>query len=109
MELVHEWLAENEIEREQLDYSPARDWITVRLPVTQIEDLLDTEYSTFVDDDGMEIVRAPVWSLPEHLHTHIETIQPTNSFFRPRPVAKTLKYDAAIDHLPPPPDNATLK
>ena len=108
MELVHEWLAENEIKREQLKYSAARDWITIRLPVSQIEDLLDTEYSTFVDDERTEIVRAPVWSLPEHLHGHIETIQPTNSFFRPRPVAKTLKAGAAIDHLPPPPSNATL-
>ncbi len=36
-------------------------------------------------------MRAPTWSLPAHLHEHIETIQPTNSFFRPAGRRKTLK------------------
>lgn len=80
----------------------------VKLSVSQIERLLDTEYSTFKHEDGAEIVRAPEWSLPQHLHEHIATIQPTNSFFRPAPVAKTLKTGPALTDLPPPPENSTL-
>jgi tripeptidyl-peptidase-1 len=111
LELVHEWLAEHGVEASRLKYSPARDWITVRLPVSQIELLLDTEYSTFVhEEDGSKVVRAPKWSLPRHLHEHIVTIQPTNSFFRPKPVMKLSMpfMNAGITSLPPPPANATI-
>ena len=111
LELVHEWLAEHGVEASQLKYSPAHDWIRVRLPVSQIEVLLDTEYFIFVhDEDNSEVVRAPEWSLPRHLHEHIVTIQPTNSFFRPKPVSKLSMpfMNAGITSLPPPPDNATI-
>ncbi|KAF7857959.1 hypothetical protein EAF04_009316 [Stromatinia cepivora] len=89
--LVHEWLQDNNIEAGSLEYSPARDWIKITIPIEDIESLLDTEYSTYQHEDGEYIVRTPEWSLPLHLHDHIETIQPTNSFFRPRAVAKTMK------------------
>lgn len=69
--LVHEWLADNGIETERLVYSSSRDWISVPLPIDQIETLLDTEYSIYRHEDGSEIVRAPKWSLPRHLHDHI--------------------------------------
>lgn len=111
LELVHEWLSGDGIETSQLRYSPAHDWITVRLPVGQIERLLDTEYSTFVhDEDESEIVRAPEWSLPKHLHDHIVTIQPTNSFFRPKPISRLSKpfKPSGIASLPPPPTNASI-
>jgi tripeptidyl-peptidase-1 len=111
LELVHEWLAEHGIQASQLKYSPARDWITVRFPVSQIELLLDTEYSTFVhEEDGLEVVRTSEWSLPRHLHEHIITIQPTNSFFRPKPVSKQSMpfMNAGLKSLPPPPANATI-
>lgn len=80
---VHAWLDSCGVDLSQLTYSPAKDWISVKLPVNEIERLLDTEYSVFQHEDGSELVRAPSWSLPSHLHEHIEVIQPTNSFFRP--------------------------
>ncbi|CAD6453135.1 2aceba83-2327-4523-8826-632c26887149 [Sclerotinia trifoliorum] len=89
--LVHEWLRDNNIEAGSLEYSPAKDWIKITIPIEDIENLLDTEYSTYQHKDGEYIVRTPEWSLPLHLHDHIETIQPTNSFFKPRAVAKTMK------------------
>ncbi|ROW06672.1 hypothetical protein VPNG_06738 [Cytospora leucostoma] len=96
-DLVHEWLAEYGIDRSQLDYSPARDWITVSLPVSDVEELLDTKYSVYRHDDGDELVRTPEWSLPLHLHDHIDTIQPTNSWFRAKPKAYALKVDTLED------------
>lgn len=111
LELVHEWLSEHGIQTSQLKYSPARDWIMVRLPVDHIERLLNTEYFTFVhNEEGMEIVRAPEWSLPTHLHKYVATIQPTNSFFRPKPVSKLSKpfMGASLATLPPPPTNETV-
>jgi len=89
--LVHDWLSDNGIDRASLSYNKAKDWIKVSLPVSAVERLLNTEYSIFEHEDGDRILRAPTWSLPAHLHEHIETIQPTNSFFRPAGRRKTLK------------------
>ncbi|KAM3069072.1 hypothetical protein ACMFMG_004253 [Clarireedia jacksonii] len=92
LELVHQWLADNGIESARLDYSRAKDWIKVSLPVKEVESLLDTKYSIFKHKDSDDfIVRTPSWSLPKHLHSHIEVIQPTNSFFRPKALRSNLK------------------
>jgi tripeptidyl-peptidase-1 len=91
--LVHEWLADHGIETGDLSYSAAKDWIKVSLPVDRIETLLDTKYSVYRHEDGSETVRTSEWSLPVHLHEHIDTIQPTNSFFRTAPKAITLEVN----------------
>jgi tripeptidyl-peptidase-1 len=91
LDQVHEWLQDYGIDESQLQYSNARDWISVTLSVKDVERLLDTKYSVFRHTDGTRLVRTPRWSLPQHLHEHIETIQPTNSFFRPKPKRSTLK------------------
>jgi len=83
--LVHDWLYEYGIEPLRLSYSAAKDWIKVSLPVSEVERLLDTEYSVYKHEDGSHVVRTPSWSLPKHLHEHITAIQPTNSFFRASP------------------------
>lgn len=97
MEQVHEWLADHGIE--DVRYTPARDWIKVDLPVSEVEKLLQTEYHTFMrDEDGAMVVRTDAWSLPAHLHDHVSTIQPTNAFFMPKahaPIDKRESY--AID------------
>lgn len=92
VDAVHEWLAEYGVDEADLSYSPAKDWITVSLPVEAIEEMLNTKYAVYRhDDDGTELVRTPKWSLPLHLHEHIDTIQPTNSWFRAKPKATSLK------------------
>ncbi|KAF4302378.1 putative tripeptidyl-peptidase 1 precursor [Botryosphaeria dothidea] len=85
LDLVHDWLAANGVLRSHLEYSPAKDWIKVSLPVNHVETLLDTEYAVYQHKSGGHVVRTPEWSLPLHLHEHIQAIQPTNSFFRAAP------------------------
>jgi tripeptidyl-peptidase-1 len=105
LELVHDWLRDSGIEIPDLSYSPAKDWIKVTLPVSEVESLLDTKYSVFEhEDNGGYIVRTPEYSLPLHLHEHVAVIQPTNSFFRPQPMKST--YKTVMDQgdwKPPPP------
>lgn len=84
-DLVKAWLEEHGITHGV--HSPSKDFIHVVLPLDKVEDLLQTEYSTYEHADGSQISRAPEWSLPMHLHDHIDVIQPTNSFFRPMPKA----------------------
>lgn len=91
---VLEWLREHDI-ADQLEWSRAKDWIKVSLSVESVERLLDTKYSIFKHEDGSHIVRTPEWSLPSHLHEHIQTIQPTNSFLRMKPERSTLKIAPA--------------
>lgn len=80
---VKSWLLGHDIH--QFHYSPARDWITVSLPVSVVEQLLDTKYHMFCYEEDEEVViRTLEWSIPLHLHDHIEAIQPTNSFLRPK-------------------------
>jgi tripeptidyl-peptidase I len=107
LDLVHDWLLDNGIHGSRLAYSPAKDWISVSLPINAAESLLDTKYSVFGHEDGDYLVRTPQWSLPQHLHDHINVIQPTNSFFRPKRQGKTMKTIEEISDnkwkpLPPP-------
>ncbi|MCJ1320877.1 hypothetical protein MMC15_006218 [Xylographa vitiligo] len=86
LDLVSEWLVDNGVTSGQLQYSPAKDWIMISLPVDEVERLLDTKYSVYGSREGSYLVRTPEWSLPKHLHDHIDVIQPTNSFFNPTPL-----------------------
>lgn len=84
--LVKEWLAENGIGEDVLGLSPSQDWISATLPISHVETLLSTEYHVFRGQGGHEdaevfAIRALEWSLPEHLHDHVDCIQPTTSFF----------------------------
>lgn len=123
LDAVHEWLQWHGIQKSELTYSPAQDWIKVTLPVSAIETLLDTKYSVYEHDDGSVLVRTERWSLPLHLHEHITTIQPTNSWARldARSRRKELKkrttqyieldgdYSTAASSRQPVPDNASIQ
>lgn len=91
IELVRAWLREHDVASSTL--SATKDWISVTLPLEKVEELLDTEYSVYRHTDGSSLVRAPEWSLPEHLHEHIDVVQPTTSFFRPVKQAKTYQTE----------------
>lgn len=82
---VHDWLKRYGGQRAQLSCSSAKVWIKTRLPVSGIERLLCTQYLIYEHADGAQLVCAAAWSLPSHLHQHIESVQLTNSFFRPEP------------------------
>ncbi|KAF1951791.1 tripeptidyl-peptidase 1 precursor [Byssothecium circinans] len=94
-ELVREWLSDNGVT--DVGYSSAKDWITVSIPVEFAERLLDTEYHNYKHEDGSIVSRAPRWSLPRHLHSHIDTIQPTTSFFHSAPNAATYMELGAVE------------
>ncbi|KAK4545880.1 hypothetical protein LTR36_002444 [Oleoguttula mirabilis] len=86
IDLVHDWLMEHGISRSAMN--PSKDWISIVVPIEKAEELLQTSYSSFRHSDGSTVSRAPEWSLPVHLHEHIDVVQPTTSFFKPAPNAK---------------------
>ncbi|EPS98883.1 hypothetical protein FOMPIDRAFT_1125451 [Fomitopsis schrenkii] len=83
VQLVEEWLASHDLAGDALSRSSAGDWITVKVPVALAETMLDTTYQVWTHTaSGDALVRATSYSLPEHLHEHIEVIQPTTIFSR---------------------------
>ncbi|KAI9457302.1 subtilisin-like protein [Russula earlei] len=85
---VDAWLAKYDIGGEAVQRSRAGDWVTIRVPVALAEEMLDTEFHLwkhYKDDDNKDVlVRTTQYSLPEDLHAHIELIQPTTYFGRPK-------------------------
>ena len=112
--LVEEWLLDNGVATETMDRSNAGDWLTISLPVEEVERLLDTTYSTYQHEDGTTIIRTTEWSLPIHLHEHISIIQPTTAFLKVKsnvPVFPELKrsvdYKISSSYAAPAAENLT--
>ena len=105
LDTVHAWLKAHGILPEHCTYSSAKDWVNIELDIATAERLLDTKFSVFKHEDGTQFMRTLEWSLPTSLHSHVTTIQPTNSFMRAKPNAVTLKpvqLDAEHHHPSPP-------
>ncbi|CCL99284.1 uncharacterized protein FIBRA_01300 [Fibroporia radiculosa] len=93
IQLVEEWLASHGISADDLTRSPAKDWVTIKVPVSLAEKMLDTEYHVWLhDESGDTMVRTTSYSLPEHLHEHIEVVQPTTMFGRFKGMKATYHY-----------------
>ena len=84
-ERVEAWLDDHDV-REYIWNEPSRDWISVNITIEKAGALLQTKYSTYLHlDSSASVYRTKQWSLPKHLHEHIDVIQPTTSFFRAAP------------------------
>ncbi|TFK66565.1 tripeptidyl peptidase A [Pluteus cervinus] len=83
---VNEWLASHGIQEEDISHSPARDWITLTIPIGLAEKMLDTKYHVWMNPTtGDYIVRTTSYSLPIDLHDHVDVIQPTTMFAQFKP------------------------
>ncbi|KAL9064217.1 MAG: hypothetical protein Q9161_009011 [Pseudevernia consocians] len=97
-DLVRDWLLDYDIH--DFSYSSSRDWININLPVHLAESLLDTKYYIYRHaDDGTTALRASRWSLPMHLHDHIEAVHPTNAFFRTERQSNHLKSRSEVPSI----------
>jgi tripeptidyl-peptidase-1 len=84
-ERVEAWLHDHDV-RQYVWNEPARDWISATVTIQKAEALLQTKYSTFLHlESSASVHRTQEWSLPKHLHEHIDVVQPTTSFFRAAP------------------------
>ncbi|KAJ7081328.1 family S53 protease-like protein [Mycena belliarum] len=64
--------------------SPYGEWLTVDVPVSKANEMLDANYETFTHiDTGKQIIRTLSYSLPAELHAHIEAMHPTTGFGKP--------------------------
>ncbi|KAK0190627.1 tripeptidyl peptidase A [Armillaria mellea] len=88
---VDAWLSSYGLQESDYLHSPAKDWLTVKIPVSLAEEILDTKYHVWRHvDSGEYIVRTTSYSLPPHLHDHVELIQPTTIFSRMKGFRSTI-------------------
>lgn len=79
---MHTWLEDNGIDvSKEVSRNSAGDWISLRLPVSIIESMLDAKYHVYQHvHTGKHITRTLSYSLPQILHEHIDLIEPTTVF-----------------------------
>ncbi|KIP08326.1 hypothetical protein PHLGIDRAFT_117314 [Phlebiopsis gigantea 11061_1 CR5-6] len=98
VDAVTSWLAAHGLDEGDLVRSPAGDWIKVKVPVSLAEEMFDTEYHVWEHTSGDMLVRTTAYGLPEHLHSHVELVQPTTLFSRFRGMKTTFHFTGeAVD------------
>ncbi|KAG6844454.1 hypothetical protein H0H87_006874 [Tephrocybe sp. NHM501043] len=115
---VDAWLEEHGISAENTVRSSAGDWISVKVPVRLAETMLNTvcvhvlhvlhllmtvrkTYHVWEHiASGSQLVRTTSYSLPEHIYTHVDVVQPTTLFALWKGLKATLYYEDIIEELP---------
>ncbi|KAI0080787.1 tripeptidyl peptidase A [Panus rudis PR-1116 ss-1] len=81
IQTVDEWITHHGVPADAVVRSSAKDWVRVTVPISLAEEMLNTEYHVYTHvDHGDTIIRTTSYSLPEHLHEHIDLVQPTTLF-----------------------------
>lgn len=80
---VNAWLNENGLQATAL--SSAGDWLSVQMPVSTANDILDADFSVFTHPaTGKQTVRTLSYSIPTDLVSHLSLVHPTTSCVLPR-------------------------
>ncbi|KAJ7872047.1 tripeptidyl peptidase A [Mycena leptocephala] len=88
--LVDGWINSHGINESDLVRSPAKDWVSVTVPIHLAQQMLGAEYYMWQHTSGDVLVRTTTYTLPQYLHEHIELIQPTTMFTRSKGMAPIL-------------------
>ncbi|CEJ87169.1 hypothetical protein VHEMI04326 [[Torrubiella] hemipterigena] len=79
VDAVKAWLAANGITQVSM---PTNDWIEFSAPIHQLESLLDAKYEMYTHSEtGHKAPRTTAFSIPERLHSVIDVVTPTTTFY----------------------------
>jgi tripeptidyl-peptidase-1 len=70
------------------------------IPISLAEELLSTEYYIYENADGDFIARTTSYSLPAHVHAHVDVVQPTTMFGLFKPMRTTSHLGKVEDLVP---------
>jgi len=91
--LVEDWLSHYDLLHNpdcQLTRSSSGDWISLSIPVGQLEQMLGTKYHVYKHSaTKTTLIRTINYSLPSILHDHVTVVTPSTYFGRPKPQHKT--------------------
>ncbi|KAG6845429.1 hypothetical protein H0H87_009336 [Tephrocybe sp. NHM501043] len=98
LDVVNQWLAFHGLTESDFARSPAKDWVTLTIPISLAEKMLDTKYNVWIHhSSGDQIVRTTRYSLPENVHDHIDVIQPTTMFAQLKKMRSTSLFADETD------------
>ena len=87
--LVEDWLSHNDLlhnPESQLTRSSSGDWISLSIPIGQLERMLGTKYHVYKHlDTETTLIRTTSYSLPSVLRDHITVITPSTYFNLAKP------------------------
>lgn len=75
---VKDWLRSHDVVRFETANSAC---VSVRISIAKAQELLGTKYHLYQHVSGQLAYGTEEWSLPLHLHEHVDSIHPTNAFF----------------------------
>jgi len=91
--LVDGWLSHHDLLHDpecRLTRSSPGDWISLSIPVGQLEQMLGTKYHVYKHSaTETAVIRTTSYSLPSILHDHVTVVTPSTYFGRPEPLNKT--------------------
>ncbi|KAJ3572259.1 hypothetical protein NP233_g3201 [Leucocoprinus birnbaumii] len=100
LQLVDEWLASFGLGEEHCTRNSAKDWLTIKVPISVAEKMLNTKYHIWnYDGTDDHLIRTTEYHLPEHLGRHIDLIQPTTLFARWNKMKATSFFEDAAAEL----------
>ncbi|KAI0810809.1 family S53 protease [Irpex lacteus] len=106
VDAVNAWLKEVGVSATAI--SPAGDWLSVSIPVSKANELLDADFSVYKHTDtGKEAIRTLSYSIPKELDGHLDFVHPTITFPNPHglrpvissPATKAIRHE--IDTVEP--------
>ncbi|KAJ7202845.1 family S53 protease-like protein [Mycena pura] len=101
---VTTWLASHDLKPTVA--SPYGEWLTVEVPVSKANEMLNANYETFTHtESGLQITRTLEYSLPADLHASVEAIHPATGFGRPLGAGRAPVVTATSSR---PPVNTTI-
>ncbi|KIJ35652.1 hypothetical protein M422DRAFT_262052 [Sphaerobolus stellatus SS14] len=78
---VDDWLTSCGVDPASATRSPAKDWLTVTVPISLAEQLVNAKYRTFNHmESKRKVVRSLEYNLPASVSEHIDVIHPTTFF-----------------------------
>jgi len=93
VDVVDAWLSSFGLGESDSERSPAKDWVTLRVPVKLAETMLDTKYHVWThESSGDTVVRTLTYGIPEDVFDHIELVQPTTMFARMKSHKTTFRF-----------------
>ncbi|OSD01496.1 subtilisin-like protein [Trametes coccinea BRFM310] len=79
---VQAWLGKNNITAQTI--SPAGDWLSINVPVSQANALLNADFNEYTyDKTNTTVVRTLAYSVPETLKDHLAFVYPSTHFIPP--------------------------
>ena len=94
----------------QLTRSSSGDWISLSIPVGQLEQMLGTKYHAYKHSaTETTLIRTTSYSLPSILHDHVTVVTPSTYFGCPQPLYKTSFIQSIGGAITEPDDGGVTK